>query len=111
MQEKDSPKLNGTYGGVSGLARKLHADLSAGLQPDGNGPTSVETHRRVYGANKYKEVPPKSFFAILYEGFKDPVILLLCAAATVSFYHRGHECLSCSKGLQKAIEVNGWQVV
>jgi magnesium-transporting ATPase (P-type) len=29
-------------------------------------------------------VPPKSFFKILYEGFKDPVILLLCAAATLS---------------------------
>ena len=84
LQDKDSAKLNGTYGGIPGLARKLHTDLSAGLQPEGSGPASVEAHRTVYGANKYKEIPPKSFFKILYEGFKDPVILLLCAAATVS---------------------------
>lgn len=44
----------------------------------------MEASRAKYGANTYTQVPPKSFFAILYEGFKDPVILLLCAAATVS---------------------------
>ena len=44
----------------------------------------MESSRGKYGANTYTQVPPKSFFAILYEGFKDPVILLLCAAATVS---------------------------
>lgn len=62
----------------------LSSDTKAGLHSEGNGNNSVDAHRAAFGANQYRQVPPKSFFAILFEGFKDPVILLLCAAATVS---------------------------
>lgn len=79
MQDKDQKTLNEQYGGVHGLAAALGSDKKSGLAEE-----AVEGARLKHGANTYTQVPPKSFFAILYEGFKDPVILLLCAAATVS---------------------------
>eukprot|EP00878_Enallax_costatus_P036406 GHUV01040882.1.p1 GENE.GHUV01040882.1~~GHUV01040882.1.p1 ORF type:complete len:119 (-),score=11.38 GHUV01040882.1:370-726(-) len=80
--EKDSETLGKRYGGVYGLATALATDLKGGLCDA----KSVDAHRQTFGANQYKRVPPKSFFSILLEGFKDPVILLLCAAATVRTY-------------------------
>lgn len=78
-QAKDTEALNATYDGISGLARALATDLKSGLKDS----KSVEAHRQALGANQYKQVPPKSFFSIFFEGFNDPVILLLCFAATV----------------------------
>lgn len=78
MQEKDSEALNGKLGGVAGLAAKLNSDIKAGLTAE-----AADASRQHFGANTYRQVPPKSFFRILAEGYKDPVILLLCAAALV----------------------------
>jgi hypothetical protein len=69
---------------VDGLAAALGSSKKTGLAD-----AAVEASRNIYGANTFTAVPPKSFFSILYEGFKDPVILLLCAAATVSWDGRG----------------------
>ncbi|KAF8057240.1 ACA11 [Scenedesmus sp. PABB004] len=77
--DKDTAALKGKHGGVPGLASALGVDLKAGLDGDG-----AAARRAAFGANTYRQVPPKSFFRILAEGFKDPVILLLCAAATLS---------------------------
>uniref|UniRef100_A0A383WGV1 Calcium-transporting ATPase n=1 Tax=Tetradesmus obliquus TaxID=3088 RepID=A0A383WGV1_TETOB len=77
--EKDSEALNGKLGGVAGLAAKLNSDIKAGLTAE-----AADASRQHFGANTYRQVPPKSFFRILAEGFKDPVILLLCAAALLS---------------------------
>ncbi len=60
------------------------ADLHKGLALHSDGPTSIAAHRQAFGSNTYKTAPPKSFFAIWFEAFNDPVILLLCAAAAVS---------------------------
>lgn len=73
---------------MPGLADKLGTNLQSGLASE----DVVAASRGRYGANTYKQVPPKSFFAILFEGFKDPVILLLCAAATVSAMPCTHAC-------------------
>jgi Ca2+-transporting ATPase len=70
--------LNGKLGGVSGLASHLNSDTKHGLTAE-----AAEASRQYYGSNTYRQVPPKSFFRILFEGYKDPVILLLCAAALV----------------------------
>jgi magnesium-transporting ATPase (P-type) len=43
----------------------------------------VQEHSRVFGANKYKEVASKNFFALCWENIQDPIILLLIAAALV----------------------------
>jgi len=72
------------YGGVTGLAKALCADLANGLEPAGDGSASVEQHREVFGANKFKEAEAKGFWSIVYENMQDPIIILLIAAAAVS---------------------------
>ena len=39
--------------------------------------------RHVYGSNTHRERPPVPFLHLVYETLKDPIILLLMAAATV----------------------------
>jgi hypothetical protein len=46
--------------------------------------------REVYGANRYKEVPAKSFFRLAYETAQDPIIILLMVAATVGQWVHHH---------------------
>ena len=84
VQAKDMDKLN-ALGGVPGLATAICSNPHNGLDPaaKGGSPESVEEHSRVFGANKYREVPSKNFFALCYENMKDPIILLLVAAALV----------------------------
>ena len=74
------------FGGVEGMAKLLSVNTHAGLDPtlpDGDD-ASIATHASVYGENKFAEVPPKAFFALVYENMQDPIILLLLAAAIVS---------------------------
>lgn len=67
-------------GGVAGLGQKLGVeDLSVGLSMD-----SVGIRREDFGPNRYKEVPPKTFFGLLFEVLQDPMLVLLCLAALVS---------------------------
>ena len=49
-------------GGAPGLAKLLHSDLAAGLSADpaARGLDSVEEHRKVFGANRLPETPPKN---------------------------------------------------
>lgn len=42
------------------MAKKLYSDLHKGLDPHGQGLASIEAHASAYGANRFKEVPPKS---------------------------------------------------
>lgn len=82
---KDMDKLR-SLGGVAGLAKAISSDEHNGLDSSAKAgsPESVEEHSRVFGPNRYKEVPSKNFFALCYENLKDPIILLLIAAALVS---------------------------
>lgn len=82
-ENKDMEALGG-LGGVPGLAEMLSVDVHKGLEPEGSGADSVENHRTAFGANKYKEVPPKSFFLLVWENLQDTIILILMAAALVS---------------------------
>jgi P-type Ca2+ transporter type 2C len=77
-EEKDNEGLAG-LGGLEGVAQRLQCDLKNGLASD-----AVERHRHEFGANTFKEVPPRSFFSILFETLKDRTLILLMAAATVS---------------------------
>lgn len=77
-QEKDVKGWN-DLGGVQGVASKLLVNLKEGVSSD-----AVERHRSAFGANTFKEVPPRSFWSILWETLKDPTLILLMAAATVS---------------------------
>lgn len=83
LQAKDMDKLQ-ALGGVEGLAKAIGSSETAGLDAAESSATgSVGEHSRVFGPNKYKEVPSKNFFALCYENLKDPIILLLIAAALV----------------------------
>lgn len=72
-------------GGVSGVASAICSHEHNGLDPTAKAgsPESVQEHIRVFGPNKYKEVPSKNFFALCWENIQDPIILLLIAAALV----------------------------
>ncbi|KIZ04767.1 hypothetical protein MNEG_3196 [Monoraphidium neglectum] len=84
-ENKDVDTLK-QFGGVSGLAKAICSHEHTGLDPEARpgAPESVQEHSRVFGANKYKEVASKNFFALCWENIQDPIILLLIAAALVS---------------------------
>ncbi|GFH20621.1 calcium-transporting ATPase, partial [Haematococcus lacustris] len=76
--DKDMAALK-QYGGVEGLAKLVGSDLERGLDDK-----AAQASAQRYGLNKFKEVPPKSFFVLAYETAQDPIILLLMFAATIS---------------------------
>ena len=76
---KDDPSVVDRLGGIDGIAAKLHVDLVKGVDP-----STVETRRRVFGANVLPQVPPKGFFSLWFAQLKDPIIIMLMAAALVS---------------------------
>ncbi|EFJ44186.1 calcium-transporting ATPase [Volvox carteri f. nagariensis] len=84
-EEKDMEFYN-RVGKAGGLARLLGSSPDRGLNPDPNatGHDSVSEHRRIFGANKHAEVPPKNFFVLVWEVVQDPILILLIAAAAVS---------------------------
>ncbi|GIL84523.1 hypothetical protein Vretimale_14412 [Volvox reticuliferus] len=82
-EAKDTAALK-NIGGAQGLAKKLLSDLHKGLDPHGQGLASIEAHAEAYGINKFAEVPPKSFFALVWGNLQDPVIIILILAALVS---------------------------
>jgi Ca2+-transporting ATPase len=84
LQDKDLEGLR-VRGGVHGIAKALQTDPHHGLPAaaDAAAAESVEEHSRVFGPNKFKEVPPKNFFVLCFENLQDPIILLLIAAALV----------------------------
>ena len=87
-QDKDNASLEG-LGGVQGLCEALQCSSSQGIDPDNSGGSaraSLQQRQQAFGANAFREVPTKSFFVLLFENLKDPTLLLLMAAAMVSYY-------------------------
>ena len=66
------------------MAAALHTSLSDGIDPKSTGPTSLAAREAYYGANEIRAVPPKNFFYLWFQNLKDPIIILLMAAALVS---------------------------
>lgn len=93
-QEKDVKGWS-ELGGVEGVASKLNVNLKEGLSSD-----EVERYRNAFGANTFKEVPPRSFWSILKETLKDPTLILLMFAATVS--------TAFGVGIKEEREENAW---
>ena len=46
----------------------------------------VEKFRNEFGANILTPAPRKSWYAMLFDGFKDPLIIILIVAACVSLF-------------------------
>ena len=86
QQDKDTALLS-SLGGPSGLAARLCTNLDAGpaLVPASVAtPPSIDARRAAFGANKFKQVASKSFLRLFFESLKDPILVLLMAAALVS---------------------------
>eukprot|EP00201_Polytomella_parva_P018391 CAMPEP_0175051812 /NCGR_PEP_ID=MMETSP0052_2-20121109/8016_1 /TAXON_ID=51329 ORGANISM="Polytomella parva, Strain SAG 63-3" /NCGR_SAMPLE_ID=MMETSP0052_2 /ASSEMBLY_ACC=CAM_ASM_000194 /LENGTH=778 /DNA_ID=CAMNT_0016316155 /DNA_START=124 /DNA_END=2456 /DNA_ORIENTATION=+ len=82
-EDKDN-ELILKLGGLEGLARALHTDLSNGLDTKKQDGGSLEDRSAVFGSNRYKETPPKSFFSLVWDVLQDPIVILLCIAAGIS---------------------------
>ena len=79
-QNKDKVGLK-QLGGSAGLAKALHSDTVEGINP--NGHASISDRHAEFGANRFKELPQKSFWSMVFEALQDPTLLLLMAAALV----------------------------
>mmetsp|Transcript_12308 Transcript_12308/g.35041 ORF Transcript_12308/g.35041 Transcript_12308/m.35041 type:complete len:122 (+) Transcript_12308:229-594(+) len=80
--KEDASILEG-LGSVDGLVDKLRVSAEKGIDS-----TSAADRRRLFGANTLPQVPPKSFFYLWFVNLKDPIIIMLMAAALVSTNHR-----------------------
>lgn len=70
-------------GGVDALAKALNSDIHSGLSAH-EVSTGMDLRINTYGRNVFKYPPPKSFFALMFDALKDPMIIILCIAALVS---------------------------
>lgn len=100
MQHKDTEGLE-KLGGPEGLAKALNTSLDDGVNPDVTDDTSVQRRAELFGANKFSQVPLKSFFALLWGNLSDKILILLMVAATVRLcplptcLHVPSKCLYC----------------
>ncbi|EIE19492.1 calcium-translocating P-type ATPase [Coccomyxa subellipsoidea C-169] len=83
LQHKDTEGLE-KLGGPEGLAKALRTDLDEGLNPEATDDTAIQRRRQLFGANKFPQVPLKSFFALLWGNLSDKILILLMVAATIS---------------------------
>ncbi|CAD6235005.1 unnamed protein product [Miscanthus lutarioriparius] len=65
--------------GVDGIARKVNVSLADGVKSDEAG-----VRAEVYGANKYTEKPPRTFWMFLWDASQDMTLLLLAFGAFIS---------------------------
>lgn len=82
MQHKDAEGLQ-KLGSSEGLAKALNTSLDEGLAPNAEGDIPIERRRELYGANRFPQVPLKSFFVLLWGNLSDKILILLMVAATV----------------------------
>ncbi|EPS63815.1 hypothetical protein M569_10965, partial [Genlisea aurea] len=65
--------------GIEGLAGRLKVSLDEGINS-----CDVPTRQNIYGANKYTEKPPKSFWMFVWEALHDLTLIILIVCAVVS---------------------------
>ena len=65
--------------GVDGVARKVNVSLADGVKSD-----ETSARAEVYGANKYTEKPPRTFWMFLWDASQDMTLLLLAFCAFIS---------------------------
>mmetsp|Transcript_14750 Transcript_14750/g.31607 ORF Transcript_14750/g.31607 Transcript_14750/m.31607 type:complete len:1093 (-) Transcript_14750:140-3418(-) len=82
MEERDRGVLR-DLGGVTGLAEKLRSDTVRGVSVK-SATHGLESRRAAFGPNKFKYPPPKSFFRLMLDAFKDVTVIILSIAAVVS---------------------------
>lgn len=83
LQNRDGNLVH-DLGGIQEIASKLGVSLHEGIDPDAADPYSIEDRKRVFGTNVLPTVPTKGFFYLWFSNLKDPIIIMLMAAALVS---------------------------
>ena len=66
------------------MAAALHTSVHDGIDATAAGDTSVQHRQDVYGANRFKEVPAKSFLSLWFSQLSDATLIMLMVAALVS---------------------------
>ncbi|KAG6750637.1 hypothetical protein POTOM_045145 [Populus tomentosa] len=86
IKEKNLESLK-QRGGVIQVATILETDVK-----DGTREADAAFRRNVFGANRFKKPPSKSFLSFVIEAFKDPtiIILLVCAIMSLVFGIKQH---------------------
>ncbi|KAL3573661.1 hypothetical protein D5086_024274 [Populus alba] len=86
IKEKNLESLN-KLGGVIQVATILETDVK-----DGTREADAAFRRDVFGANRFKKPPSKSFLSFVIEACKDPtiIILLVCAIMSLVFGIKQH---------------------
>ncbi len=84
MRQEQDDAILADRGSVAGIADALRTSTVDGLDAGAVGSTSLEGRLRMFGANRFKQVPQKTFFGLLWGNLQDPIIILLMAAAMVS---------------------------
>eukprot|EP01121_Diplochlamys_sp_Union-15-3_P014953 TRINITY_DN4845_c0_g1_i3.p1 TRINITY_DN4845_c0_g1~~TRINITY_DN4845_c0_g1_i3.p1 ORF type:complete len:1069 (-),score=250.89 TRINITY_DN4845_c0_g1_i3:1-3207(-) len=81
-KRKDGAAALKEYGGALGLAEKLNVDPNKGLNPDNH--HDMKARIEAFGASKFKDKPPKSYWVFLWNAATDKILILLSIAAVVS---------------------------
>ncbi|KAI3416130.1 Plasma membrane calcium-transporting ATPase 3 [Globodera pallida] len=85
-------KINTDFGDTVGLCQRLSTDPNSGIP---NTQEELKRRRDAFGANEIPPIPPKSFFALVWEALKDMTLIILLIAAVVSLalslYNPGSE--------------------
>ena len=97
-QDQDDAVLK-ERGGVAGIADALRTSTAEGLDAGLAGSTSLESRIQAFGANRYKQVPQKTFLGLLWANLQDPIIILLMVAAMV-------RCIACLTFVQRHLVRN-----
>jgi len=71
--------LQDKYGGIEGMAKHLHTDLSKGLHE-----SEIEERKKTYGENVLPTKPPTPFWRFLLDALKDKTLIILSIASVVS---------------------------
>ncbi|KAI8976450.1 PMCA-type calcium-translocating P-type ATPase [Pilobolus umbonatus] len=87
IESKDESLLK-ELGGIKGISKKLHVDVSVGLSADEDATDSSQTafHERqeYFGKNVLPETKSKSFLQLLWAAYNDKTLIMLSIASLIS---------------------------
>lgn len=72
-------KASGGPGGVERIAQKLSVSLKDGVHE-----SDIETRKKIYGANRFAEKPPRSFLMFVWDALQDLTLIILMVCAVLS---------------------------
>ncbi|XP_010922239.1 probable calcium-transporting ATPase 8, plasma membrane-type isoform X1 [Elaeis guineensis] len=67
------------HGGVEGISRKINVSLDDGINT-----TDFSMRQNLYGANRYVEKPPRSFWMFVWDALQDLTLIILMICALIS---------------------------